>query len=515
VEAAVDAAPDAAAEAKPDAKATDVKEAAEAAVAQTEDLKESPEWKKLMAQRKKPLQTRIAAARPVLTIYGVNGNATKRRIRLPDVMVTPIRSDLVNFVHTQMSKNKRQPYAVMNREGPKGLRAGHQVAAKSWGTGRAVSRVPRVKGGGTHRAGQGAYANMCRGGRIFSPTKVWRKWHRKINKNQRRYAVCSAVAASAVPALVMARGHRIDKVPEIPLVVENDFQKLRKTKAALQTLRSLNLGSELCRCKKRYMRAGKGKMRNRRWRHRLGPLVIFAKDNGISLAVRNIRGVDSCSVYSLNLLKLAPGGHIGRLIVWTEAALFQMSKIFGTATKKAVLKHNYCPPRPRMMNSDLRRIIMSQEIQSVLRPRKTVHETKRKRNPLKVPELMAELNPDFAEEFEKIKAEWDSNPKVARKMPRADTLMKRIRKRRKLDVKRFNEIELKQSDQEEYGEYWQHVFGGDKIFKSAKLLEREKEAVKEALIAVEREKAGLDLLEMLQKRDADDGDDSGVDSEST
>merc|ERR1719295_2536327 len=154
----------------------------------------------------------------------------KKSVPLPDIMLTPIRADLVNYIHTNLNKNRRQPYAVMNREGPRGLRAGHQVAAKSWGTGRAVSRVPRVKGGGTHRAGQGAYAGMCRGGRMFSPTKVWRKWHRKMNTNQKRYAVCSAVAASAVPALVAARGHRIDNVAEIPLVLENDFQKPRKTR---------------------------------------------------------------------------------------------------------------------------------------------------------------------------------------------------------------------------------------------------------------------------------------------
>ena len=63
-------------------------------------------------------------------------------------------------------------------------------------TGRAVSRIPRVQGGGTHRSGQGAFGNMCRGGRMFAPTKTWRKWHAKINVTQKRYAVASAVAAS-------------------------------------------------------------------------------------------------------------------------------------------------------------------------------------------------------------------------------------------------------------------------------------------------------------------------------
>ena len=82
-----------------------------------------------------------------------------------------------------------------------------------------MSRIPRVPGGGTHRAGQGAFGNMCRGGRMFAPTKTWRKWHRKVNLKEKRYAVCSALAASAVPALLMARGHRVENVPEVPLVL--------------------------------------------------------------------------------------------------------------------------------------------------------------------------------------------------------------------------------------------------------------------------------------------------------
>ena len=85
---------------------------------------------------------------------------------------------------------------------------GHQTSAESWGTGRAVARIPRVRGGGTHRSGQGAFGNMCRGGRMFAPTKPWRRWHRRVNVNQKRYALVSAIAASGVPALVMSKGKK-------------------------------------------------------------------------------------------------------------------------------------------------------------------------------------------------------------------------------------------------------------------------------------------------------------------
>merc|ERR1711920_224453 len=152
----------------------------------------------------------MAVCRPQVSVYNEQGEVCGQ-VTLPSVFKAPIRSDIVNFVHTNMAKNSRQPYAVNKH-------SGHQTSAESWGTGRAVARIPRVRGGGTHRSGQGAFGNMCRGGRMFNPTKTWRKWHRKINVNQRRYAVCSALAASALPSLVMARGHRISEVPECPLV---------------------------------------------------------------------------------------------------------------------------------------------------------------------------------------------------------------------------------------------------------------------------------------------------------
>merc|ERR1712072_1252002 len=78
----------------------------------------------------------------------------------------------------------------------------------------------------------GAFGNMCRGGGMFSPTKTWRRWHRRVNVKQKRHAVVSALAASSLPPLVMARGHRIGEVAELPLVVSNGAEAVSKTKDA-------------------------------------------------------------------------------------------------------------------------------------------------------------------------------------------------------------------------------------------------------------------------------------------
>merc|ERR1719284_2271551 len=94
------------------------------------------------------------------------------------------------------------------------------------------------------------------------------------------------------------------------------------------------------------LRAGKGKMRNRRFTQRRGPLVIYGNDGGLTRALRNLPGVETADVSSLNLLQLAPGGHVGRFCVWTESAFSQLDAIFGTADAPSSTKvHNGNPFR--------------------------------------------------------------------------------------------------------------------------------------------------------------------------
>jgi len=320
-------------------------------------------------------------SRPLVSVYSITGTKTGE-VPLPLVMTAPLRPDIVDFVHSNMSKNRRQAYAVS-------IYAGKQVSAESWGTGRAVARIPRVGGGGTSRSGQGAFGNMCRGGRMFAPTKTWRKWHRKINLTQKRYAVSSALAATAIPSLVMARGHRIDEVPEIPLVLEDSIERTTKTAAAKEILASVGAYDDVQKAgDSKKIRAGKGKARNRRYRMRRGPLVIYAsREGGIDRAFRNLPGVELCSVECLNLLQLAPGGHMGRFCVWTQSAIERLDAIYGEDGYKSI-------PTPNMSNADLNRIINSDEVQSVLNPAMKMPKVfPKKRNPLKCMDALEKLNP--------------------------------------------------------------------------------------------------------------------------
>ncbi|KAI0556598.1 cytosolic 80S ribosome and 60S large subunit [Gracilaria domingensis] len=235
---------------------------------------------------------------------------------------------------------------------------------------------------------------MCRGGRMFAPTKIWRKWHRKVPLNQKRYATVSALAASALPALVMARGHEIDDVPEVPLVIDSSVETFKKTAKAVTLLKSLGAYDDVERVMEtKNLRAGKGKMRNRRYKQRRGPLVVYDNDDGIVRAFRNLPGLDLCNVSRLNLLQLAPGGHVGRFIIWTEGAVKKLDEIYGTGESGSSTK-NYMIPKNIISNSDVARIINSDEIQSVVRPiaDKKMH-IQRKKNPLRNKEMMYKLNP--------------------------------------------------------------------------------------------------------------------------
>jgi len=331
----------------------------------------------------------LSAARPLVSVYSEKNVANKEsNVALPVVFKAPIRPDVVNEIHQLMRRNARQAYAVSEE-------AGHQTSAESWGTGRAVARIPRVRGGGTHRSGQGAFGNMCRGGRMFAPTKPWRRWHRKINVNQRRYALVSAIAASGVPALVQSKGHVIDGVSEFPLVVTDEIQKLAKTKQAVIFLRRMKIWADVQKVyKSQRFRAGRGKMRNRRRIQRRGPLIVYAKDEGLRKAFRNIPGIDTMSVDKMNLLKLAPGGHVGRFVIWTESAFKRLNELFGSWKVPSTLKKGYNLPQPKMANTDLSRLLRSEEIRKVLKaPNKTVFRHRRRLNPLVNKRALVKLNP--------------------------------------------------------------------------------------------------------------------------
>lgn len=211
----------------------------------------------------------------------------------------------------------------------------------------------------------------------------------------------------------MARGHHVSTVPEVPLVISSTAfsgAAITKTSAALALLKGVGAGPDVDKVKKsRKLRAGKGKLRGRRHRQRRGPLIVYNPDeDGKELvhAFRNIPGVETSSVFALNLLQLAPGGHLGRFIVWTSAAFAALDKIYGSTTEPSPLKKDFLLPSNLVHQPDISKLINSSEVQAVLRAKKGGAITKRmhtqKKDPLKNKQIMLRLNP-YAAAFSKEK----------------------------------------------------------------------------------------------------------------
>merc|ERR1712204_142543 len=141
-------------------------------------------------------------------------------------------------------------------------------------------------------------------------------------------------------------GHKIDEVAELPLVLSDGIESIQKTKQAIDILKKVGCDEELQRIiDSKKIRPGKGKRRNRRYKMKRGPMVIYKEDNGIVRAMRNIPGVETACVDRLNLLKLAPGGNFGRFIIWTEGAFEKLTAMYGTEGSIAPLKKGYHLPR--------------------------------------------------------------------------------------------------------------------------------------------------------------------------
>jgi len=145
-------------------------------------------------------------------------------------------------------------------------------------------------------------------------------------------------------------------------------------------------------------------MRNRRYVQRRGPLLVHmgssaGEPSALERGFRNIEGIELAVVSRLNLLQLAPGGHLGRFIIWTDKAFAALNAIFGTygglanaATTGAKTKFRL--PQSIMANADVARIINSNEVQSKVNAKKSgTPRAQRKQNPLTNHGALLKLNP--------------------------------------------------------------------------------------------------------------------------
>ena len=248
-------------------------------------------------------------------VYSVNGEVSGT-IDVPEVFSSEYRPDIIKKAILAAAANKRQPYGPAERSGMR-----HSVS--TWGKGRGVSRVQRVKAG--KRATESPN-NVS--GRRAHPPRPERIWDQKVNKQELRMARFSAIAATGCADCVRERGHQFDDSVSFPIVIEDEFQNIASTSEISEILDSIGVGYDVERAKEgRKIRAGRGKMRNRRYRTPVSVLIVVAeKDAPVFKGASNLPGVDVESVGTLNASALAPGGDAGRLTIYTKSAISKMGE---------------------------------------------------------------------------------------------------------------------------------------------------------------------------------------------
>jgi len=248
-------------------------------------------------------------------IYTLKGKPkAKETVELSDVFNTGVRADLIKRAVLASQSTRYQPQGV-------DWYAGKRTSAFSYGTGRDLARLPRVKGSRHQTAGRGAIVPMAVGGRTAHPPIVEKNLVKKINKKERRKALASAIAATGNKELVEARGHKTEGVPQIPLVVDDALEGLDTAAEAREVFMKLGVWNDIQRAKETTIRAGRGKLRGRKYKKKKSVLIVVGEDKGISLGAGNFPGIDIVEAKVLGVEDLAPGTHPGRLTIYTKSAV--------------------------------------------------------------------------------------------------------------------------------------------------------------------------------------------------
>jgi len=256
----------------------------------------------------------------VLSIQG----KPKGKIDLPDVFNEKFRPDLIKRTVLALQSQRRQPYGTDPLAGSRSSAHFHgKRRQRHTMQMRDMARAPRIHTGPPHFYFRARKVPQSVKGRRAHPPKVEKDWYQKINKKERKLALNSAIAATANKDVVSGR-HKVELV-ELPLVIEDAVQSINKTKDVERLLSSLKLDDELKRIKVRKVRAGKGKMRGRKYKTKKGPLIVVSEDKGIGKACKNVPGIDVSLAKNISVEDLAPGTLAGRLTIWSKSSIDKLS----------------------------------------------------------------------------------------------------------------------------------------------------------------------------------------------
>ena len=254
----------------------------------------------------------------ILTLDGKKSE----QVELPLVFDTELNTKLIHKAFINLQSHTFQKHATHPT-------AGQDVVADSNDppTGRGISRIARMKGGGGGRQGQAGEVAGTRGGRQAHRPYANKVIYKKMNKKENKLALCSAIAATTSKDLIEGRGHKIEGIKSFPIIITDEIEDIQKTSKMINVLENLKIAQDVKRLDRRKKRTGKVALRGRTSKIGKSALFVVSNPEKISKACSGIPGIDACSVKDLSVLNLAPGGSIIRLTVFSKKAIEEISQI--------------------------------------------------------------------------------------------------------------------------------------------------------------------------------------------
>jgi len=257
------------------------------------------------------------------TLFDSQGKK-KSEIQLPKLFSQRVRPDVVSK-YFEVEKFI-QPYAS-NVDAGKRQSASGTISHKrhDWKGhyGRGISRVPRktMWRRGTRFFWIAANAPGTRQGRRAHPPKGIGK-EKKLNKKEIQLAFNSAFAATAQSDFIISRYATLDKIENMPAVIESLPEK---TKSLTSIIKNIFGKHSNIAFKKKSVRAGKGKLRGRKYKSNAGALILIASDEKTKFKTHDIKSVSDVSISDLYPL--------GRLTIYTKKAMEELSREKSKETK--------------------------------------------------------------------------------------------------------------------------------------------------------------------------------------
>ena len=247
-------------------------------------------------------------------LYDLSGNK-KADIELPKIFDIFVREDVAAKFYE--SEKSVQPYSSYKEAGKRHSASGtisHLRHTWKGHYGKGISRTPRktMWRRGTQFYWVAAEVSHTRGGRTAHPPILWRA-EKKINSKETTLAMNSAFAATASKNYILQRYSSLKSIEAAPFVIES---VPIKTKDLLNTLKKIFGATYDLVMKQKSVRAGKGKVRGRKYKSNAGLLLVTGKDEKAKfsgLDVKNVRDVMISDLYPL-----------GRLTLYTKKALDEL-----------------------------------------------------------------------------------------------------------------------------------------------------------------------------------------------